>query len=121
MLNDSLRIDAITNQHILHDQAVRDDAIGQPERETLDAFLHRRSKTVSLAFRGQAPRHSREIRADHSEDVRVEAVRVHYVDAILFDVSEEPAKLFQKIQIVETRQRVIVDLTNPKLLGFRFQ
>src|SRR2546430_17548033 len=112
MLNDSLRIDAFTNQHILHDEAVRDDAIGQPEREALDVLLHRSAKAVSLAFRCQTAGHSGEIRADHSEDVRVKAVRVHYVDAILFDVLAKPAKLLQKIQIVEASQWIFMDLSN---------
>src|SRR2546423_15673406 len=120
MLNDSLRIDAFASQHVLHDQAVRDDAIGQLERETLGTFLHRSAKTVSLTFRGQTPRNAREIRADHSEDVRVEAVRVHYVDAILFDVSNEPAKLLQKIQIVEARQWILMDLSNAQFLSLSF-
>src|SRR5205823_4692241 len=58
MLNDSLRIDTFANQHVLHDEAVRDDAIGQPEREALDVLLHRSAKAVSLAFRGQTAWHS---------------------------------------------------------------
>src|SRR5437016_5499839 len=116
MLNDSLRIDAFTNQHILHDQAVRDDAIRQPERETLDALLHRSAKAVSLAFRGQTAGHSGEISADHSEDVCVEAVRVNYVDAIFFDVLNEPAKLLRKVEIIKTCQRVFVNFSNAKLV-----
>src|SRR5205085_827415 len=110
-----------TNQHALHDEAVRDDTIGQPERETLDALLHRSAKAVSLAFRGQTPRNAREIRADHSEDVCVEAVRVNYVDAILFYMANESAKLLQKIQIIEARQRVFVNFSNAKLFRVRSQ
>src|ERR1051325_698345 len=116
MLNDSLRIDALANQHVLHDQAVRDDAIGQPRREPLDAFLHRRAKTVGLAFRCQ-PRNAREISADHSEDVCVEAVRVNYVDPILFDVADKSAQLLQKIPIIETSERIFMNLSNAQFLS----
>src|SRR2546429_6717411 len=102
MLSDSFRIDAFTNQHALHDEAVRDYAIGQPERETLSALLHRSAKAVSLTFRCQTAGHSGEIRADHSKDVRVKAVRVNYVNAILFDVLDELAKLLRKVEIIKT-------------------
>src|SRR2546423_6194098 len=120
MLNDSLRIDTFANQHILHDEAIRDDAIGQPERETLGALLHRSAKAVSLTFRCQTPRNAREIRADHSKDVRVEAVRVHYVNAILFDVLDKSAKLLQKIQIVEADQWIFMDLSYTQFLSLNF-
>src|SRR5438067_3210680 len=121
MLNDSLRIDAFANQHVLHDEAVRDDAIGQPEREALDVLLHRSAKAVSLAFRGQTAGHSGEIRADHSKDVRVKAVGVNYVDVILFDVSNEPAKLLRKVEIIKTCQRVFVNFSNAKLFRINSQ
>src|SRR6185437_1004875 len=121
MLNDSLRIYTFANQHVPHDQAVRDDTMSQPERETLDALLHRRAKTVGLAFRCQTSPNAREMRADHSEDVCVEAVRVNYVDVILFDVSHEPAKLLQKIQIIEAGQRIFVDLSDSQFLSLSLQ
>src|SRR5437868_12303550 len=116
MLNDSLWIHAFANQLILDDETIRDHAVSQTKRHSLGALLYRGAKAVGFALRSYPRRHARQIRASHAEDVCVKTVCVNDINLVFFDVDHEPAKLFGEVQVVETCERIFMDLSNSKRL-----
>ena len=121
MLNDSFRREAFANQLVLHHFAVGDDAMRHAKRHALDPLLPRRAKAFGFAFRSYPRGNAREEGARHPEHIRVEAVRVHDVDVVLFQESREAAKLFCEIQIVEARQPIFRNFTDAQSFRIRAQ
>src|SRR5882762_8240657 len=106
MLNDLCGTNAFANQLILHHQTVRDYSMRETKGGALGTLLHWTSKPVSFAFRSNTRAHPGEKRSGHAKDVRIEAVRVHDIDLVLFDEVDKAAQLFDEVQIMEAVERV---------------
>ena len=121
MLNDPFRTEAFANQLVLHDQAVGNHPMRQPERNALGELLERRPKPVCFAFRGDTGRDPREVSSGHSENVRIEAVCMDHIDPVLLHVPNQPPQLLDEIPIIKAGERVLVDFSESKLLGLSLQ
>ena len=102
-----------------HCIGIRDDSMRQAKRPALQTLLRGSAKAIGLAFVGNARADPRQRRGRHPENVCIKVVRVNDVDLILFDEMNQAAKLSGEVEIVEAVERIFVDFTNTKLIGFR--
>ena len=103
-----------------HGLGVGDDDVRQAEGAALDEPLcgclrPRRLTPPRLAPRGDAYGDARERRARHAEDVGVEVVSLHDLDAAFAHVAREATELRGHAPVVETRQREARDVEAERL------